>query len=376
MLKLSRPAIDETAISAVAEVLRSGQLVYGEQGARFETQLKEFLGVRHALVVSSGTAALHLALLALEIGPGDAVFVPDFSFPATGNVVCMVGARPVLVDVDPNSYCMCPAALEAAISAWRGPEIPRALIPVHEFGHAADMTKLMAIAARHDLTVIEDAACALGASHNGQPCGTFGNIGCWSMHPRKTLTTGEGGILASNDELLAIRLGQLRNHGMVRTEQGTFFERPGLNLRLTDIQSALGLALLPRLTGWISHRRWLADTYGKLLAPLAKEGLLSVPASAPGHSWQTYMIVLRRELPRDDIIRGLKNLCIETNLGAQSLAAQPAFRNFPPDPDTCHSRMLYQRGLALPFCESYGVDEAMQVVAALSKVLGMKSGTA
>ena len=179
MLRLSQPNIDEAAIAAVVDVLRSGRLVQGPQAAAFEDELQRWLGVRHAVLVSSGTAALHLALLAMEIGPGDAVLVPDFTFPATGNVVRLAGARPVLVDVDPRSYCVTAGGLEAAVAAWRGPERLRAVMPVHEFGHPVDLEALRSMGVRHGLAVIEDAACAIGARFaDGRLVGTFGRCSC------------------------------------------------------------------------------------------------------------------------------------------------------------------------------------------------------
>ncbi|PUA99490.1 dTDP-4-amino-4,6-dideoxygalactose transaminase [Acidovorax sp. 107] len=369
MLRLSTPSIDESVIEAVNAVLRSGQLIYGAQGQHFEAILQDFLGVRHAIVVSSGTAALHLALVALGIGPGDAVLIPNFTFPATGNVVRLVGAHPVLVDVDPSTYCVTPDSVAAAIDAWRGPELLRAFIPVHEFGHPADMRALLPLARYHGLKVVEDAACAIGATENGKACGTQGDIGCWSLHPRKTLTTGEGGILSTDDDVLAAKLRLLRNHGIVRQPQGVRFEEPGYNLRLTDIQSAMGVVQLPHLPRWIDQRRVLAANYCQALAPMVSAGIMTLPAKHPGHSWQTFMVVLRADIDRDRLIRDLAGEGIETNIGAQCLSMQPAFENIQPLPTGVHASNLYKHGLALPFCESYGSPEVERVTNLLSRLL-------
>ena len=369
MLRLSTPSIDESVIEAVNAVLRSGQLVYGAQGQRFEAMLQDFLGVRHAIVVSSGTAALHLALAALRIGPGDAVLIPNFTFPATGNVVRLVGARPILVDVDPSTYCVTPSSVAAAIDAWRGPEALRAFIPVHEFGHPADMRELLPLARYHGLKVIEDAACAIGATDCGKACGTRGDIGCWSLHPRKTLTTGEGGILSTDDDALAAKLRLLRNHGIVRHPQGMRFDEPGYNLRLTDIQSAMGVVQLPHLPRWIVQRRALAAYYRQALAPMVSAGLMTLPAEHPGHSWQTFMVMLRDDIDRVTLIRNLAEDGIETNIGAQCLSMQPAFEDIQPLPTAVHASNLYKHGLALPFCESYGSPEVERVTNSLNKLL-------
>lgn len=369
MLRLSLPHLDETAITAAADVLRSGMLVHGAQGNAFEAELQQWLGVKHAVLVSSGTAALHLALVALDIGAGDAVLVPDFTFPATANVVLLAGATPVLVDVDPHTYCVTPAALEAAIAAWRGPQTLRAIMPVHEFGHPVDMAAVHSVAQRHDLKIVEDAACAIGASETGAFMGTLGDIGCFSLHPRKTLTTGEGGILTTNDEGLAQRLRRLRSHGMERGPAGMAFHEAGFNYRLTDFQAAIGRTQLPHLAGWIASRRALAAQYREALAALERAGHLSLPAEHAGHSWQTFMVVLAGAIDRAAIIRALAERGIEANLGAQCVSAQPPFAAHTPAGGSPNANRLFRQGLALPFCEQYGAAEVTQVVAALAEVL-------
>lgn len=369
MLRLSLPHLDETAIAAAADVLRSGMLVHGAQGNNFEAELQQWLGVKHAVLVSSGTAALHLALVALDIGPGVAVLVPDFTFPATANVVLLVGATPVLVDVDPHSYCVTPAALEAAIQAWRGPQRLRAIMPVHEFGHPVDIAAVRSIAQRHGLKIVEDAACAIGACDAVAFTGTQGDIGCFSLHPRKTLTTGEGGILTTNDDVLAARLRRLRSHGMERSPAGMAFHEAGFNYRLTDLQSAIGRTQLPQLAGWIEARRALAKRYRDALAPLERAGHLTLPADHAGHSWQTFMVVLADDVDRTALIRTLAERGIEANLGAQCVSALPPFAAYVPAGGSPNANRLYRQGLALPFCEQYGVTEVAQVASALAELL-------
>jgi perosamine synthetase len=367
VLRLSVPHIDAAAIDAVTAVLRGGMLVHGAQGHAFEADLQQWLGVRHAVLVSSGTAALHLALCALDVGRGDAVLVPDFTFPATANVVMLVGATPVLVDVDPGSYCVTPATLEAAIAAWKGPQRLRAVMPVHEFGYPIAMATVRAIAQRHGLLVVEDAACAIGARDADLLAGTSGDVGCFSLHPRKTLTTGEGGILTTNDDATAIRLRRLRSHGIEREPVGVVFREAGYNYRLTDFQAALGRAQLPNLAGWIEARRELAQRYQEALRPLQAAGLLTLPTAHPGHSWQTFMVVLADRIDRSAVILALAERGIETNLGAQCVSAEPAFAACPPSCGTPNAQRLARQGLALPFCEQYGPAEVDRVVAALAR---------
>jgi dTDP-4-amino-4,6-dideoxygalactose transaminase len=368
MLRLSLPHLDEAAIAAAVQVLRSGQLVHGAQGQAFEQELQSWMGCRHAVLVSSGTAALHLSLVALGIGPGDAVLVPDFTFPATANAVLLVGARPVLVDVDPNTYNVTPDLLGEAVDAWRGPERLRAVMPVHEFGCPVEMAGVRALARRHGLAIVEDAACAIGALVDGRHAGTLGDVGCISLHPRKTLTTGEGGVLMTDDDALAQRLRRLRNHGIERGADGAQFLEAGFNYRLTDFQSALGRAQLPHLQQWIQRRRELAAAYRLALRPLAERARLVLPADHVGHSWQTFMIVLADDVDRAAVIARLKAADIEAGLGAHCLSGQPAFRALAPGPSPNATR-LYAQGLALPFCEQYGDQEVRSVVAALERAL-------
>jgi perosamine synthetase len=369
MLRLSLPHLDEDAITAAVQVLRSGQLVHGAQGQAFEHELQAWLGCRHAILVSSGTAALHLALIASGVGEGDAVVVPDFTFPATANAVMLVGARPVLVDVDPESYNVTPEGLAAAIDAWHGPERLRAMVPVHEFGHPVAMGSVRALARRHGLAVVEDAACAIGAMVDGRQAGTLGDVGCISLHPRKTLTTGEGGVLLTDDTLVAQRLRRLRNHGIDRAGTAATFVEAGFNYRLTDFQAALGRAQLPHLSEWLDTRRSLASVYRRALQPLTARGRLTLPSAHPGHSWQTFMVVLADGIDRSQVIAALAEQGVESNLGAQCLSAHPAFQAHAPHSPSRVAWRLGAQGLALPFCEQYGATQVQQVVAALDRAI-------
>src|SRR5690606_21527286 len=307
------------------------------------------LGCREVILVSSGTAALHVALLALDIGPGDAVVVPDFTFPATANVVAMTGATPVIVDVMPGTYALNTAQFEELVRNWTGPERLRAVMPVHEFGCMADMPEINRIAREHGLAVVEDAACALGASLADRKAGTWGDAGCFSFHPRKTLTTGEGGAISTDNAELAARMRRLRNHGMERTEEGMRFFEPATNYRLTNFQAALGRAQLPMLDSWIGQRELLVAAYARLLAPLHDEGLLTLPDLVPGHSWQTFMIVLADSYDRNEVIAKLREQSIETNLGAQSLSVVGIYGA--PIAYSGQGKVLYSQGLALPLFE-------------------------
>lgn len=367
MLTLSRPNIPSTALPAMGDVLDSGMLVYGKQGLAFEAALKDFLGAKHVFLVSSGTAALHLSYLALGLERDDWVIVPDFTFPATSSAAHFANLRPFAVDVDPTTYTLDPDALEAALDNWSEDRRPRAIMVVHEFGAAAKMTHIREIARRHDLTVLEDAACAIGALDDNGLIGADSLAASFSFHPRKTLTTGEGGAIATNDDAMAQRIDRLRNHGIVRGPNGVDFPEAGLNYRLTDFQAALGLAQLPELSGWIETRRALARVYAEALAPLAKAGRITLPKALPGHSWQTHMIVLADGIDRAQVIAAMAERGYQCGLGAQSVTDLGLVKHH--GPITVGPR-LYHQGLALPFCESYTVEELRGCAEALCGVLG------
>lgn len=356
MIKLSVPSIGDAECQAVERILRSGQLVHGKECELFEEELARYLGCKEAVVVASGTAALHLALTALGIGPGDAVLVPDFTFPATANVVELVGARPVFVDVDLSTYNITKETLQSAMSEWTGPEKIKAVMPVHEFGCPVDMTAVMHFAKCNDLVVIEDAACALGTVHNGQKVGAFGNAGCFSFHPRKAITTGEGGAIVTDDTALATQMRLLRNHGIQRRGGVMNFVLPGFNYRLTNFQAALGRVQLVKFDDWLKVRYGLQVIYRTELA----DTNLLIPADVSGHTWQTFMVVLPEGLNRADIIMQLKEKDIETNLGAQGIHCLQYYQQT--YPEMCwkqqgnNAERLYTHGLALPLCQNHSAE--------------------
>ncbi|MAB22199.1 MULTISPECIES: DegT/DnrJ/EryC1/StrS family aminotransferase [Idiomarina] len=364
MIKLSQPQIPEEAISDVVSILRNGQLVHGEYCNEFEKELADYLGVKHTLLVSSGTAALHVSLLALGIGPGDAVIVPDFTFTATANVVEMAGAKTVIVDVEETSYNLDPVKLEEKIKSWNGSEQLKAIMPVLEFGNPTNLKRYREIANHYGLHLIEDAACALGASDGELKVGSVGELGCFSFHPRKTLTTGEGGAITTNDSALYEQASLIRNHGMTKTDKGVEFKRIGLNYRLTNFQAAIGRRILPSLDKWISTRGELASYYTDSLKPLEAAGMLKLPEIHDGHSLQTYMIVLNEKFNRDDVIVALKERGIEANLGAQSMTTLGLFSKVNAQSCSVGSN-LYRKGLALPLHEHLDFDDISKVVASL-----------
>lgn len=368
LIRLAAPDIRETDIEAVVEVLRSGNLVQGRWVARFEEALGRFTGLPHCALVSSCTAALHLALLALGIQRGDAVLVPAFTFPATANVVENLGARTVLCDVDEQRYVMTPEGVERAL---RGdPEI-RAIIIVHEFGYPADIAGVVAIARQRGIRVIEDAACALGTLADGLAPGHLSDVACYSFHPRKAVTTGEGGAIVSRDPDLVHRARRLRNHGMARTSEVAAwdFVDAGLNYRMTDFQAALGACQLERFSGQLASRQAQANTYLTALAGLSG---ISLPAAHNGHSWQSFMVVLHPRHERERVRASLRAEAVETTIGAQALNCLSYFRQrYGLADESCpQATRLFRHGLVLPLHGRLSTAECATVCAALRRILG------
>jgi perosamine synthetase len=372
MIRLSVPDIGDEECQAVERVLRSGQLVHGEECELFEKELAQYLDCKDVIVVSSGTAALHLALVASGIGPGDAVIVPDFTFPATANSVELVGARPILIDVDLGTYNITPDNIRRVINEWQGKEKIRAIMPVHEFGCPADMTAIMEIAKEYDLKVIEDAACGLGATHNEQKVGTFGIAGCFSFHPRKAITTGEGGAIATNDTELAAKLRYYRNHGIIRHETGMDFVTAGFNYRLTNFQAALGRVQLKKFDSWLKKRNELQGVYRNGLQHIS----VLLPKEVQGHAWQTFMVVLPEQIDRMRVIASLKERNIEANLGAQSIHCleyyKKKYSNMCMQLEKNNAQRLYTHGLAMPFYQGMTEDQLAFVIEEFGDVLNLQ----
>ena len=367
MIRLSVPDIQESDIARVVEVLRSGNLVQAVEVAGFEQALAEYTHIEHVAAVSSGTAALHLSLLVLHLRPGDAVIVPAFTFPATANVVEAVGAKVVLCDVDPTTYVMTPEVFEACIQRHRNDSL-RAVIVVHEFGYPAQITGICAVAKKNNLRVIEDAACALGTTSDGVHVGGFGDQGCFSFHPRKAVTTGEGGLVVSRDRALIESVKDLRNHGMRVTGSARDFIVAGLNYRMTEFQAALGTRQLARFPQQIRDRRKLAEYYRDLLHG---DSRVTLPSSDPGHTWQTFMVTLGPGQDRDKVIIALGAKGIQANLGAQAINCLAYYRGrYGWGPDNCPvAARLYSHGLALPLHGRMVEADVRRVVAAVRSAL-------
>ena len=349
-IRLARPDVGEAELAAVAEVLASGQLTMGPKVVELERRLAAACGVSEAVALSSGTAALHVAMHALGVGPGDEVIVPAYTFPATANAVELCGATAVLADVDPDTFNVDPRRVEEALSART-----KAALVVHLFGRPAEWDALRA-ALPDRVALVEDAAGALGAASRGRPCGGLGVIGCLSFHPRKIVTTGEGGAITTSDPELADAARRFRHHGI--EPRGEFeIAAPGLNYRLADVLCALGIPQLDRLDELVRERSRVASLYTERL-----EGLVGTPSAGPGdrHGWQAYVVRLDR---RDDALRALRASGIEAQIGTHAVHRLAAYRGRGSFPGADRA---YERALALPLSTSMTEDEVDRVVAALT----------
>jgi len=361
---LASPDLSEADIAAVLRVLRSGALVQGPEVSLFESQFEAFTGAPHAIAVANGTVAIQLALTAVGITTGDEVIVPAFSFIATANAVVLCGATPVFVDVDPRTFNLDPALIEAALT-----KRTRAILPVHEFGLCCEIDAVLAIAAQHNLTVIEDAACALGSRHHGKHAGTFGALGTFSLHPRKVITCGEGGVIITASADLAGRLRSLRNHGASVPPHGPAFINAGYNARLTDFQAALVASQMLRLESNLRHRAELAAYY---FAHIRHPGvtLPHVPAGKQPN-WQTFHLLLDDNIDQAATITGLRAQGIGTNLGAQCIPAQEYYRSRHRDNGDStfpHAWRAWRQGLAIPLHEKISLSDAAQITTAINQL--------
>ena len=346
-LRLGWPDLGEPELAEVAEVLASGMLTMGPKAAEFEQEIARLCEVEHALVVSSGTAALHVAVLALGLTPGDEVLVPAYTFPATANVVALAGLVPVLVDVDPETMNIDPAQLRV------GPRT-RAILAVHLFGRPARLEQLP------DLPVLEDAAGALGARRGGRACGGLGLLGCLSFHPRKILTTGEGGAVTTNEEQIAESVRRLRNHGW-QSLSPPDMPAPGLNYRLSDILCAVGLPQARRLDELLAERTRIAAGYTERLRHLP----LLLPAADEGdvHGWQAYVVQVD---DRDRVLAELREQGIEAQIGTYALNLLGPYRGQGEFPAATR---VFERALALPFHTRLSDTDLDRVSETLDKVV-------
>jgi len=389
-IPIAKPFFDACEEELLLETLRSGWVVQGRRVAGFEELFSRTTGAGHAVAVSNCTTALHLCLAALGIGPGDEVIVPSFTYVATANAVEHTGARAVFCDIDPATFNMDVASLRRRITGRT-----RAVIPVHLFGLAADMDAIVPLCRERGLRIVEDAACGLGATYHGRHVGTFGDAGCFSFHPRKIVTTGEGGMITLEDADLDALLRSMRDHGASASDflrhTGSKsallpeFNVLGYNYRLTDLQAAIGLAQMAKLDSILALRRARAERYRRALQGLPGIRLPAVPDGLT-HSYQSFVItctwgfegfpdgVSWQELKakRDRVIEELEESGVSTRQGTHAVHALGYYRKKValPDESLPNSRLCESATIALPLYPQMSDEEQDQVVDSLLRVLG------
>ncbi|MBV8536002.1 MAG: aminotransferase class I/II-fold pyridoxal phosphate-dependent enzyme [Alphaproteobacteria bacterium] len=357
-IPVAEPSLSGNELKYVTECIETGWI--SSQGGfvkRFEAEIGKRLGIEHVVAVSNGTVALHLALVALGIGPGHEVLVPNLTFAATINTVIQAGATPVIVDVDPRSWNMDPAAAAAAVTSRT-----KAIMPVHLYGQPAEMDALLALAERYDLVVIEDAAEAMGSAYKGKPCGAIGHAGTFSFFSNKLITTGEGGAVAFRDAAVAQRARRLRDHGMDPAKRYWHAE-VGYNYRLTNLQSAVGCAQLERLDDFLAAKLDIAKRYG---AKLGKIGGLTIPAVIPGllNSYWAYSVIgdfASLGISRDEFMGRLDKAGIETRPLFYPLHVMPPYRAFAGNRSFPVTDKLSDGGISLPSAVTLGAAETAYI---------------
>jgi len=362
---MSAPDIDERDVDAVAEVLRSGRIALGPKAIDFERAVAEWCGVPHAVAVSSGTAALHLIVRGLGLGPGDEVLVPSFTFAASVNAILYEGATPVFVDCEPDTFNLDPRDAERRVTPRT-----RAILVVDVFGHPADWDAIEAVARRHGLRMIDDCCEALGADYRGRRIGSLGDAGAFAFYANKQITTGEGGMIVTRDEALAHLARSLRNQG--RDAMGAWLEhrRLGFNYRMSELAAALGVSQMARLPEFLERRGEVARMYTERLRELR---WVRPPVVRPDvrMSWFVYVVTLGEGIDRAPVMAAMEARGIPVRAYFEPVHRQPYIRpEHRPEPGTLPvTDGVARRTVALPFHNRLSASDVDQVVAALREAV-------
>lgn len=374
-IPVAKPLFGEEEERAIIEVLRSGWVVQGPKVAEFERLVAAYVGARYAVATSSCTTSLHLALLLHNIGPGDEVILPSFTFIATANVVRYTGATPVFADIDARTGNLDPHAVAAAVTPRT-----KAILPVHQLGLAADMDALVTVARQHDLVIIEDAAPALGATYKGRRVGSLGYSTCFSFHPRKAITTAEGGMLVTDDADIAGRGRILRAQGMsvsdlARHVSSTVvieeYHDVGYNYRMSDIHAAVGIQQLRRLDYILGRRQQVAERYNEAFGDLGCVRLPFTSNETP-HTYQSYMLTVLPEAPmkRDELMAEFLAAGIQTRRGVMAVHLEPCYRREHLDLHLPATEAATASTILLPIYAAMTDAEQEYVIKHLRRLLG------
>ena len=365
MIRLMIPSVGEPEALAAAEAIEERTLAPGRRVEAFENEIADYVGRRFAVACSSGTAALHLALLALDVGPGDEVMVPDYAGLRVAHAVELCGATPVFADVEANTDTVAPAAIESALT-----ERTRAIVPVHTFGLSADMRPIVDLARRHDVRVVEDASDALSAGCRGLSVGSFGDLVCLGLGPEGLLTTGRGGLVLTDDPELSAKARSLSEHGLEIADGRYQCLRPGLDCRMTEPQAAIGSVQLGKLDQLIESRIRLAKRYNSRLANV---DAIRPPTKPDGfrHVYQSYVVQVGNGIDRSKLMLDLRAEGVETGFGTHALHLTTYYREKYDlqDEQFPVATELFRRSLALPLYPDMGEDAIDEVCAALGRCL-------
>ncbi len=389
-IQISQPSMGQEEWEACKIPIFSGWMTQGPQVAQFEKLFAEIHKVKHAIAVSNCTTALHLALVAAGVGPGDEVIVPAFTWVSTANVILYCGAKPVFVDIDLNTFNIDVNKIEAALT-----EKTKAIIPVHLFGLCADIEAIQSILSEFirahsgtsTISVIEDGACASGAIYKGRPAGGLGDIGCFSFHPRKSVTTGEGGMLTTNDDVIAEHLNQLRNHGASISEEQRHkgakpyilpdFKMVGYNYRMTDLQGAVGYVQLQKLRDFIYYRDHWAQFYADQFAGIPWIKTPTIP-NHYRHGWQSYVLLIdesKSPVSRNDLMEYLQQEGIATRPGTHAVHMLDYYAktyHIKPE-DFPNAQTADQKSMAIPLHNLMVEEDFQYVVRKIKSVAILKN---
>jgi dTDP-4-amino-4,6-dideoxygalactose transaminase len=381
MIPVIRPLLGAEEAAAAAEAVASGWVAQGPRVAEFEAAFAKAAGAGHAIAVSSCTAGLHLALIAAGVGAGDEVVVPSLSFIATANAARYVGAEAVFADVDPATLNLTPASVEPLLT-----ERTRAVILVDQAGVPADLDAMRALCDPRGITVVEDAACAAGATYRGRQAGAGAGVAAFSFHPRKLLTTGEGGMIITPDPDLAARMRRLREHAMNVSAADRHAERQpvierylevGYNYRMTDVQAAIGLVQLGRLGDIVARRRELAQRYQQLLGQIPGVRMIADPEYGTTN-FQSFWVELPEEFPvtRNELLQRLASAGISARRGIMAAHLEPAYADYGRAADLPVTERLSSSSVILPLFHQLTRDEQDQVISAMFDAAGLPSPVA
>jgi dTDP-4-amino-4,6-dideoxygalactose transaminase len=366
---LSKPYFTNDEIEEVKGVLESGWVSQGPAAKKFEESVTQYLNIKEAISVTNCTSALHLSLLASGVKSGSEVLVADYTFPATGHSVLYCGAKPVFIDINPDTYNIDPEKIEEKIT-----DRTKAIIPVHTFGQTADMDPIIKIGKKFNIHVIEDAACALGAKYRNKYAGCIGDIGCYSFHARKGITTGEGGMVVTNDSGLGELVRYLSIFGMTpawKRELATEFMIPvfhdlGYNYKMSDITAAIGIAQMKKIDRIIEKKRHLARCWNEKLDKIDHITQPDIDTNS-FHVYQSYVALTDRTINRNKLIVSLQKKGIQTQIGTYASHIQPVYHSL----DECPiSRDVYEKAIALPLYYSLTEDDIDLIAKELKTCVG------